>query len=145
MRLHAAGVCIISSGDGEAVNGMTSTTVTSFSMNPPSLLICVNESASIAQELSKGKLFGITILGRHHAAVAAAFSRKPSGRPRFDHGTWKFEESSVPWLEDAPVNLSCILEHSLTYGTHRALIGRVVDVRIGPFAPSLVYRDGAYL
>lgn len=145
MRLHAAGVCIISCGDGEAVNGMAATAVTSFSLDPPSILVCVNESASIASELSKGTLFGISILGRHHEPVAAAFSRKPSGRPRFDSGDWKFEERSPPWLRDAPANLLCVLEHSLTYGTHRALIGRVASVRIGPFASSLVYRDGAYL
>jgi flavin reductase (DIM6/NTAB) family NADH-FMN oxidoreductase RutF len=104
----------------------------------------VNESASITEELSRGKIFGITLLGRHHENVAAAFSRKPSGRSRFDHGSWRFEEKTVPWLDDAPANLTCVLERSLAYGTHRALIGRVASVRIGPAASSLIYRNGTY-
>lgn len=145
MRLHAASVCIISVGEGEAVNGMAATAVCSFSMEPPSLLICVNKSASISGELSTGTLFGVTLLGRQHERIAAAFSRKPSGRLRYKHGNWRLESGAPPWLADAPANLSCTLERSLTFGTHHALIGRVVQVRIGPAVSGLIYRDGKYL
>ena len=34
MRRHAAGVCVITLGTGEEVNGMAATAVTSFSMDP---------------------------------------------------------------------------------------------------------------
>lgn len=144
MRLHAAGVCVISCGRGEAVNGMVATAVNSFSMDPPSMLVCVNASASMATELAQGKVFAVAILGRHHEALVGAFSRKPSGRARYDNGTWRFGEHGPPWLEDAPANVECVVEQSLAYGSHRALIGRVVAVRIGPLAPSLIYRAGVY-
>ena len=144
MRRHAAGVCVISAGRGENVNGMAATAVTSFSMDPPSLLICVNEAASIASQLGEGSAFGVTILGRDHEFIAAAFSRKPSGRARFAHGAWQLEAAAPPWLSNAPANMSCVVARTMTYGTHLALIGHVVSVRIGPDAPSLIYRDGQY-
>ena len=109
------------------------------------MLVCVNESASIAQDLEEGVAFGLTLLGRGQEAVAAAFSRKPSGRPRFDHGRWRFEAGALPWLEDAPANLACVAVRTLSYGTHRAVIGRVDSAHLGEVSPSLIYRDGVYL
>ncbi len=144
MRRHASGVCIVTVGAGENVNGMAVTAASSFSMDPPSILVCINGSASLAQHLEEGVDFGLTVLGVQHQALAAAFSRKPSGRTRFDHGRWRLETGKTPWLEDAPANLVCIVDRRLAYGTHLALIGRVQDARLGPDAPSLVYRDGRY-
>ena len=144
MRRHAAGVCIISIGEGDQVNGMAVTSATSFSFDPPSVLVCVNERASIATWLREECEFGLTVLGGRHEAVAAAFSRKPSGRPRFDHGAWRLEPGEAPWLEDAPANLACVVECTLVYATHMAVIGRVRAARLGPDGPSLVYRDGRY-
>ena len=145
MRRHTAGVCIISVGAGEVINGMAVTAATSFSMAPPSMLVCINESASIAQDLTEGAAFGLTLLGRGHDAVADAFSRKPSGRRRFDHGRWQLEANGLPWLEDAPANLACTAVRTLSYGTHRAIIGIVDNVHLTDACDSLVYRDGAYL
>lgn len=144
MRRHASGVCIVTTGCGDAVNGMAVTAATSFSMEPPSVLVCVNRSASISERLTEGARFGLTVLGRQHEAVAAAFSRKPSGRPRFDGAPWRLPSGDTPWLEDAPANLACTVAGRLAYGTHLALIGAVIGVRLGPDAPSLVYRDGRY-
>ena len=144
MRRHAASVCIVSVGLGEAVNGMAVTAATSFSMDPPSMLVCVNEGASIAQDLQEGVAFSLTLLGRGHEDVASAFSRKPSGRTRFDHGRWRLQAGELPWLEDAPANLACTAVSTLSYGTHRAVIGRVENVHLGETRPSLVYLDGVY-
>ncbi len=144
MRRHAASVCIVSVGTGEAVNGMAVTAATSFSMSPPSMLVCINESASVAQDLKEGVRFGLTLLGRGHEAVAAAFSRKPSGRSRFDSGRWCLGTGELPWLEDAPASLGCTAVRALSYGTHRAVIGRVDSVHLADALSSLVYLDGAY-
>ena len=143
VRRHAAGVCIISTGAGEAVNGMAVTAATSFSMHPPAMLACVNRSASITAQLSSGSRFCLTLLGVQHAPVAQAFSRKPGGRARFDHGTWRLESGELPLMEDAPANISCRIEQVFAYGSHAALVGLMQGVRLGPDTVSLVYRDGA--
>lgn len=145
MRRHAAGVCIITIGEGEAVNGMAATAVTSFSMDPPALLVCVNTEASIAQALKPGARFGVTVLGRRHEDVVSIFSKKPSGRARFADDRWRFETQECPWLEDAVANLVCEVKVTVTYATHQAVVGAVLGGRIGPDSPSLVYRDGCFL
>ena len=145
MRRHAAGVCVITLGTGEEVNGMAATAVTSFSMDPPSLLICVNATASIAKDLTVGAGFGVTFLGRRHEEIVSAFSRKPSGRPRFADPAWRFESDGRPWLADAVANLNCRVQASFAYATHVAVIGDVIGGQVGPEGPSLIYRDGCFL
>ena len=41
---------------------MTATSVTSLSLNPPSMLVCVNKEASIHKILDKGSSFCINVL-----------------------------------------------------------------------------------
>ena len=145
MRRHAAGVCVITTGTGEEVNGIAATAVTSFSMDPPALLVCVNAAASLAQDLRVGARFGVTLLGRRHEEVVAAFSRKPSGRLRFVDEAWCFDPHGCPRLSDAVANLLCEVKVSVAYATHLAIIGGVCSGQVGPEGPSLIYRDGAFL
>lgn len=143
MRRHAAGVCILTTGAGEAVNGMAVTAVCSFSLDPPSMLVCVNRSASVVRDVEVGGRFGLSLLARGHEPVVEHFGRQPSGRGRFCDPSWRLEPGELPRLDGAPANLGCRLERTLEYGTHLAWIGRLEAVRLGPDAPSLVYRDGA--
>ena len=144
MRRHAASVCIVSAGSDDLANGMAVTAASSFSFEPPSVLVCVNCAASLAPLLSESTTFTLTVLGRQHEAVATAFSRKPSGAARFQTGAWTFERWGAPCLEDAPANLLCVVERRTEYGSHAALIGRVISARLGLETASLVYRDGRY-
>ena len=144
MRRHAAGVCVVTVGSGEAVNGMAATAVASFSADPPSLLVCFNGSASIAGEFRPGMRFGVTVLARRHEEVVRAFSRKPSGRARFADRGWRFEEDNCPWLDDAVANLACEVRLCTAYATRNAVIGEVASSRLGPDGPSLIYRDGMF-
>ena len=143
MRRHAAGVCILTTGAGEAVNGMAVTAVSSFSLDPPSMLVCVNRSASVVRDVEVGGRFGLSLLARGDERLVEHFAGRPSGRERFCDPSWRLNAGELPRLEGAPANLGCRLERTLAYGTHLAWIGLLEQVRLGPDAPSLVYRDGA--
>lgn len=145
MRRHAASVCIITIGQGENVNGMAATAVTSFSMDPPSLVVCVNSDASISRDLKPGARFGVTVLGRRHEDVVGRFSRKPTGRARFADDQWQFAEHACPRLADAISNLTCEVQMAVSFATHQAIIGLVVGGEIGPEGASLIYRDGTFI
>ncbi|OYX58036.1 MAG: hypothetical protein B7Y86_03210 [Brevundimonas subvibrioides] len=145
MRRHAGRVCIVTCRDGQDINGMAVTSATSCSMAPPSVLVCLNKTASLLPLIQSAGVFGLTVLAAHHEGIAAAFSRKPSGAARFAHGSWTTDGDSQPWLEDALANMSCRVEQTIAYGTHVAMIGRIVDVQLAQDGASLVYRDGKYL
>ena len=145
MRRHALSVCILSAGGEEDANGMAVTSAGSFSMAPPSMLVSVNTSASLSPTLQIGAPLGLTVLGRQHQEVVAVFSRKPSGRTRFDTGDWRLGPDEPPWLAGASANLSCVVEAELAYGSHRALVARVLKTRLGDDGPGIIYRDGEYI
>ncbi len=145
MRRLAATVTVVTTGTAEARHGMTATAVTSVTMNPPALLVCVNQSASLHPVMATGTRFCINLLHTRHADVASAFGGKLTGPDRFKSGAWSQNEYEVPYLIDAQANLFCRVDALMLYGTHTIFVGRVDEVRLhGEIAP-LIYQDGRYV
>ena len=64
MRRYIYSVSIMSSKDDGYLNAITVSSVTSISMDPPSLLICINKSARIHDTLKIGSEFCINLLNK---------------------------------------------------------------------------------
>lgn len=143
MRRMAASVCILTSRDphGTAV-GMSATAVTSLTVDPPALLICVNRTASMHASLTVGRPVAIHILGEQQDDLCFTFGGRAPPAERFANGTWSTDAADVPMLDDAQANLSCTVDALHHYGTHSIVIARVDDVRIGGPIRPLVYVDG---
>lgn len=145
MRRLAATVTVVTTGDGGERHGMTATAVTSVTTNPPALLVCVNQSASLHPVMATGTRFCINLLHAGHAEVASAFGGKMTGPERFSAGEWAENHEAVPYLVDAQANLFCRVDGLMLYGTHTIFVGRVDEVRLfGEIAP-LIYQDGRYV
>jgi len=148
MRRLAATVCIIATADEEGWHGMTATSVTSVSMDPPSVLVCVNTTTSLHKVLHSGTRFCVNLLRASQESYAGTFSSsKIRGADRFTENAWKAndDEDGLPYLMDAQANLFCDIDHMVPYGTHTIFIGRVNSIRIGELVSPLLYADGQYL
>lgn len=143
MRRHAASVCVVTLPGDEDLNGMTITAATSFSMDPPAVLICVNKAASVASRLQLDQQFGLTLLASDQEEIADAFAKSPSGRDRFTHGEWAHTQTA-PRLSGAVSNLTCTVVETIAYGSHVAVIGRVEEVLNDPSGIGLLYYNGNY-
>jgi flavin reductase len=101
MRRLASTVAVITCHrDGEWA-GITATSVTSLSLDPPSLLVCVNRGADIRHVIRQGISFTVNLLERKQVPVSIAFGGAALSAERFGFGKWRAGESGVPWLEDA--------------------------------------------
>lgn len=145
MRRLTSAVTIVSTQDGETRWGMTATAVTSLSADPPSVLVCINRSASIRAHLRPQANLCVNLLSIEHAALSRAFSGGVAPERRFDLGNWGDADDGVPYLRDATASLFCEVDQLIEYGSHSVAVGRVYSVRLGPNATSLVYRDGQFL
>lgn len=148
MRRLAATVSIIATADEDGWHGMTATSVTSVSMDPPSVLVCVNTTATLHKILHAGRRFSVNLLRASQEVHAGTFSSsKIRGADRFADHAWKAsdEEDSLPYLVDAQSNLFCDIDQAVDYGTHTIFIGRVSAVRNGELVSPLLYADGQYL
>ncbi|WP_368744370.1 flavin reductase family protein [Desertibaculum subflavum] len=144
MRRLAATVTIITTSDGGIRHGMTATAVTSVCADPPSLLFCVNQSASIHAPLKVGSQICINLLKAVHTELSQVFSGKLEGEARFAHGRWDAGDFGVPYLADAQANIFGHVEMLMAYGTHSIYIARVTRAIVHPEVAPLVYQDGVY-
>ena len=142
-RLAKAVVVITCEHDGTRF-AMAATAVSELSMDPPSLLICVNRTASLYGPLSDGANFVLNILHSSHETVSAACSGKLKGEARFEQGLWAKSSIGPPYLEDAQASFVCRNDRQVDYGTHGIFIGEVVDVLTQGAVDPLIYVDGRY-
>jgi len=144
MRHIAATVYAITTGhDGERF-GIIATAVNSLSFDPPSLLVCVNRSASLHEPMASVDTFCVNVLGVGNRDVADCFARGGAGEDRFEVGEWE-EEHGVPVLATAQSSLICRVVHRHAFGTHTIFIGELIAARHRANAKPLTYYDGRYI
>lgn len=144
MRRLPAGVSILSTMNGSEPVGMTVTSASSLSADPPSLLVCVNRSGSMHAAITEASHFAINILGRDHVDVARKFSDPAMREERFASEDWKTDDAGVPYFAPAQASFICLLVEQVHFGTHTICIGEVERIRLTDTDRPLIYFDGAY-
>jgi flavin reductase (DIM6/NTAB) family NADH-FMN oxidoreductase RutF len=146
MRQLASGVCLITHGAGEARVGLTATSVSSLSAEPPTLIVCVNRSASLYASLKRGDAFGVSVLGAQHAEFADRFAARTGlkGAGRFSEGAWLDTPNGVSVLADALALFECEAEEVIERHTHAIVVGRVTYAAPHPHEGALLYWRGVY-
>lgn len=143
MRALASTVSIVTAASARQRFGMTVTTVTSVSVAPPSLLVCVNKAASLHNPLIESRVFCVNILHARQSELAQTFGSNDVA-DRFAHGDWVTDERAVPHLSDAQANIFCEVDDIHAYGSHSIVIGKVYRLDVRKPVHPLVYQDGRY-
>ena len=146
MKVLASGVAVVATTDDQHMPiGMTATSLTSFSADPPSILFCANRSGSMAPHLAPGRVVGISILAGNQADVAEAFAGVTGlrGAHRFSAGNWVRGRLDVPILLGARCAIECSIDEVIHRHTHRIVICLVHRVHPGQVNdPGLVADSG---
>jgi flavin reductase len=114
------------------------------SVAPPSLLVCINRTASIHGPLLERGLFWINVLHQEHQELCSAFSGGLDGEQRFDVGKWEYCKDGLPVLADAQANMLCRVEKECEFATHTIIVGQVLETRFNPPACPLVYLNARF-
>lgn len=145
LRSLAKAVAVITCGHEGQRYAMTATAISELSMDPPSMLVCVNKTASLYAPLSRGADFCINILCAEQSEISTLCSGKAKGESRFAVGSWLWSPLGPPYLENAQANIFCRnVSKSFEHGTHNIFIGEVEQVLRRELANPLVYMDGRY-
>lgn len=145
MRGFAQSVVILTTIDDEGARyAMAATAVTPLSMDPPSMLICVNRSVSSYKILEGGANFCINILDAHQEDVARCCGGAAKGEERFAVGRWQADEKGLPYLANAQAAIICHQQERISHGSHDIFIGDVQSVRMSGTVDPLIYLDGVY-
>jgi len=147
MRHLTGGVSVITAGRGKDVTGMTVTSVTSLSVDPPTLLVSVNRDASSFPLIRRYGAFGVNILNADQLDIAERFAGKGGlkGVDRFAGAQWVTSVSGVPLLVGALSAVDCEVEEIVERHSHAIVIGRVRNIRSSTRTAALAYWHGQYV
>ena len=146
MGALSAGVAIIACGEDEARAGCTASSLTSLSLAPPTLLVCLARSSSTLARLRETRAFSISLLAVRHQALAHRFSGHSGvyGARRFDTAQWTTLSTGAPVLADAVAAFDCVLAQEFETKTHSIFVGEVRGVSHSDGAAPLVYLRSSF-
>lgn len=142
LRRFAKSVTVVTTRWNDNRMAMSATAVVELSLDPPSLVLCIGRTASLAEPVRSGARFAINLLGKSHAALPMRCIAPYQGEDRFDLGEWE-DWMEVPVLRDAQAVFICRGITVIDHGTHHVVIAGVEAVRAADRVAPLVYVDGA--
>jgi flavin reductase (DIM6/NTAB) family NADH-FMN oxidoreductase RutF len=138
----ATGVAIAAVRDESGVpHGLTVSSFTSVSLEPPLVLICLGHAVTNIEEFRHSRYFGLSFLREEQRAISDHFARK--GHDKFDGVDWYYGRSGVPLIANALGNMECVTYQRFTSGDHDIFVGEVAHVEVANGSP-LVYYASSY-
>lgn len=119
-------VAIITTGGQDTRNGLTVSAICSLSADPPSIVVCVNKSASAHDSIIANRCFGASVLRPDQQELATLFTQK--NVDRFATAEWTSLSTGAPLLVSSLVSLDCRLVEAMDGFSHTILKGVVVDM-----------------
>lgn len=145
MRRLASGVTLITSVYEGKRAGLIATAVSSVSTTPPTLLICVNRSASAHDVIDGSGSFAVNLIAASDLYLVDVFSKPALREQRFKAGDWTTLASGTPILATSLASFDCKIVHRLAYESHTIFLGEVNMVRIADgHDDALLYMDSTF-
>jgi len=147
MRHLVGGVNVITAGRGKEITGMTVTSVSSLSVDPPTVIVSINRDSSSWPLIKRLGFFGANILTADQLDVAERLTGKSGlkGADRFSGAQWFTRASGVPLLAGALAAIDCEVEDVVERHSHAIVVGRVLDIQTSTRTAALAYWQGQYV
>ncbi|GAC1388164.1 MAG: hypothetical protein NVSMB31_01700 [Vulcanimicrobiaceae bacterium] len=134
MRRFATGVTVVTSlKDGEP-RGVTVSAFASVSLDPPSVLICVNREARSYLFISTSKVFCVNILSAQQQQLAERFSGKLREK-QFEGVDYFVDQTGAAVLTGSLAHLDCEVTGEHHVGSHSIFIGKVLSIGTAEGSP----------
>ena len=143
MRSYVYSVSIMSNiDDNKNLNAITVSSVTSVSIDPPSLLVCINKTAGIHDSIIKNSKFCINLLKKSQQDISNLCSTFQEEENRFKNDQW--DTTDIPFLKNAQANIFCKVDEIISYHTHSIVVAKVIESKYSNEIDTLIYVDGSY-
>jgi len=136
----ATGVTVITTLNEGRPAGMTASAVTSLSLDPVLLLVCINHKTPTHEAIEDSRCFVVNVLGEGQQELALHFAR-PS--PDKFAGVKLNPDRELPVLAEAIAFFVCDVQERFPGGDHTIFTGLVRDCGATPGQrPLLYFRSG---
>ena len=144
LRKLAKAVVVVTTKHAGTRYAMSATAVSEISLDPPTMLVCINRTASIHPAVAGSGRYCLNILHHSDREIAQLCGGGARGEDRFNVGDWIDTETGCPRLANAEAAVVCKVIQSTSVGTHDIVVGEVEEVFVSETAEPLIYVDGRY-
>lgn len=127
--------------DGEPV-GMAASSFTSVSLDPPLVLVCIQNSSDTWRKLKDAPRIGVSVLGEQHDRACSQLAAKSGDR--FAHLDWLATDGGAVLLEGAAAQLDCSIVEQMPAGDHALVLLRIEDLKFQPAVKPLVFHGSRF-
>ncbi len=137
----ATGVTILTTMTPEGKPlGMTANSLSSVSLSPPLISVCVDREADMHPVILRASEFVVNVLASDQEALARRFSDKYEDR--FDGVGYRLNPEGLILLDGVLAHVVCRRQETYPGGDHTIVLGRVIGGTTHERHPLLYYRGG---
>jgi len=130
MRLWATGVTIVTANHEGVRHGMTVSSFTSVSLDPPLILICLERSTRTRQLVLDSAVFAVNLLTTQQVDLSNRFAGRISDlEDRFAGLNTTVLETGAPLLDGALAWMDCRVSAVFEMSSHTIIVGQVIGVK----------------
>jgi flavin reductase (DIM6/NTAB) family NADH-FMN oxidoreductase RutF len=145
MRQWASGVTVVSAKHNGKSHGMTVSSFTSISIDPPLVIISLMNQSRTLKMIAEASVFGITILSKQQTEISSAFAGKIGDEEdRFANIDTLTLTNGSPMIRGGLAYLDCKVESIYEYASNSLIIGEVIAAELGDFEKPLLYFNKQY-
>lgn len=133
----ATPVAVVTTFDDEIPHGTTVSAFTSLSMEPPMLLVSLDNTSALLPRLEVGVRFGLNVLASHQDQIALRFAQKRERK--FEDIPW-FAGDLAPRIVDAHAWVALDVAGLIEAGDHTIVTGTVLAAQASIGTPLTYYQ-----
>ena len=140
-RRFVTGVTVVTVMDGDVPRGLAVNAFASISLDPPTVMVCVQRTSSTHDCLFRAGHLAINILSTDQLDVVNRFAAKSADK--FAGLDWQPAPSGSPYIQRSSAQMEVQIRERLQASTHTVFICRVVDAQVSDLHP-MVYSAGRF-
>lgn len=134
----ASGVTVITTREQSSNYGLTASAVTSLTLEPPMLLVCINKNTGTQAAISRTRVFAVNILDEGQTDLAYKFAKPQPDK--FAGVEFSYGQFGEPLLTGALAHIECRVVADVEAGTHRVFLAEVEHAKTYVGSPLTYFR-----
>ncbi len=133
-----SGVTVITTRHRERDHGMTASAVSSLSLDPPMVTVCLHRRAPTQEAVVASGAFAVNVLREGQGDVATRFAT--AVQDKFAGLGVHYGVLGQPLLDAALATIECQVSETVVGGTHRVFLATVRDAGVNQGSPLAYFR-----
>ncbi len=145
MARFVTGVTVVTTAEDGRLHGITVNSLTSVSLDPLLLLVCIDREAKAHAEIECGGRFAVNFLGAGQEGLSRTFATTAEPEEgRLRGVAFRMGAHGTPVLEGCLAHLECAVAGRFPGGDHSIFLGSLLGGDLGRDDPPLLYFQGKY-